>query len=330
MTTPSATYQNPVYGSLPDPMSLAERGVYYAYGTGDRFPIVRSTDLVHWEPAGRAFARRPPWVPATGDWNPWAPSVIRRDAPCPGSASPPCYVMYYTGLGASLSPPANCIGVAVSTSPAGPFADLGVLDTDPPSRDAAGRLIGCGDDGGYSNIDPAPFVDPASGAAYLYLSTGHAACGAWRRTVSVIPLTGDLLHAAGARVPLFAADLPWERGVVEGPWMVTHGGGYYLLYSGGVFTQATYAMGYALASSPTGPFVKPASEPILASTPAVDGPGGGSVITGPRGDDWLVYHGRDTPGGPRTLRIDPLLWDDASEPATVTVRGPTTAPQPLP
>jgi hypothetical protein len=70
--------------------------------------------------------------------------------------------------------------------------------------------------------------------------------------------------------------------------------------------------------------------PILKSTADVIGPGGGSVVTGPHGDDWLVYHGRAVAGGPRTLRFDPLVWNDAADPPTLTVRGPTTSPQPLP
>ena len=78
------------------------------------------------------------------------------------------------GAQRALATDANCIGVAISTSPAGPFTDTGILDTDPPSTDAAGRPIGCGDAAGYSNIDAAPFIDPADGKGYLYLSTGHA------------------------------------------------------------------------------------------------------------------------------------------------------------
>jgi beta-xylosidase len=311
-------------------MGLHDLGDFYTYGTGELFPILHSTDLVHWMQVGTAMSRRPAWVPQTGQWNPWAPSVLRRDGACPGTTSPACYFMYYTGLNESLATDANCIGVAISTSPAGPFTDTGILDTDPPSTDAAGRPIGCGDAAGYSNIDPAPFIDPADGKGYLYLSTGHDPSGAWHRTISVIPLASDLVHAAGPRQPLFSMTQPWERDVVEGPWMTHHRNGYYLLYSGASFADASYAMGYAFASSPTGPFVKPSSEPILKSTADVIGPGGGSVITGPRGDDWLIYHGRATPGGARTLRIDPLVWNDAADPPTLTIHGPTTSPQPRP
>ena len=326
-TTP---YTNPLYGSFPDPMALNDLGDFYSYATGDRFPVLHSTDLVHWTRLGPAMARRPAWVPQTGEWNPWAPSVLRRDGACPGTTSRACYFMYYTGLNTALAVDANCIGVAVSTSPTGPFVDTGILDTDPASTDAAGRPIGCGDAGGYSNIDAAPFIDPADGKAYLYLSTGHAASGAWQRTISVIELEADLIHAAGERQPLFTMTQEWEGDVVEGPWMTRHRDGYYLLYSGGNFTDDTYAMGYAYASSPTGPFVKPMSEPILKSTPDVIGPGGGSVVTGPRGDDWLIYHGRAALGAPRTLRIDPLVWDDDANPPTLTIRGPSISPQPPP
>src|SRR3954454_6596553 len=102
-------------------------------------------------------------------------------------------------------------------------------------------------------------------------------------------------------------------------------------------------MGYATASSPTGPFIKSLTNPILAGKEDVVGPGGGSAVVGPHGGDWLIYTGRSLPGGAptpplgppvaggaRTLRVDPLVWDDTNHPATVTVRGPTTDPQPLP
>ena len=324
------TYQNPVFGGRPDPMGARPSADYYVYATGDFFPIARSNDLVHWTPAGTALTHRPAWVPQTGQWNPWAPSVIERDGPCPGTSSTSCWVMFYTGLNETLEPDVNCLGVAVATGPEGPFTDTGILDTQPASTDSADRPIGCGDEIGHSNIDPAPFVDPSTGRAYLYLSTGRNADHDWQRTLSVIPLSGDLLHAAGARQPLFTMTEPWERDVVEGPWMVHRDARYYLLYSGAGFADASYAMGYAVALSPTGPFVKPDGNPILSSTADVIGPGGGSVVVGPHGGDWLIYHGRAVLGGARTLRIDPLVWADALDPPGLTIRGPTTSPQPVP
>ncbi len=77
----------------------------------------------------------------------------------------------------------HCAAVATATRPTGPFVHRNVIGC----RDATGR--------GY--IDPAPFVD-SDGRAYLYISVDEP-----RHTISVIPLTADLLHAAGVRRVLF-------------------------------------------------------------------------------------------------------------------------------
>ena len=319
-TSAVTTYVNPVYGGLADPMILDDGGTYYAYGTGERFPMARSTDLVHWQSIPPAMTARPTWVPsAPAGWNPWAPSVLHNEPACPGSA---CYVMYYTALNTTLEPDVNCIGVAIAASPAGPFTDTGMLDTEPSARDAAGRPIGCGDDAGHSNIDAAPFVDAATGKANLYFSTGREPSRAWRRTISVVELTADRLKAAGPRRPLFTYTQPWEGDVVEGPWMVRRDETYYLFYSGGTFTNATYGLGYAYGASPSGPFVKDVQ--LLGHDPARDRPRECSSLIG---DDLAVYHARAVPEAARTMRIDPVLW---GEPPKVTVGGPTTGPQPRP
>ncbi|HTE59957.1 MAG TPA: family 43 glycosylhydrolase, partial [Solirubrobacteraceae bacterium] len=219
------TYENPVAGSVADPAVVDAGDGYYLYATGDLLPIWRSPDLVHWTNVGTAFTERPAWTVRSGDWHPWAPAVVRRPAP-------PCFVLYYTALHGTLTPRPHCVGVAVSSVPAGPFTDLGPLS----SADGAGGCpIGCGDDAGYGNIDPAPFVD-ADGRAYLYVSTDRRCdgpgAGVLEPTISVIPLSDDLLHAAGPRTPLLKGDGGWElsRGVplVEGPWMERRGTRYHL------------------------------------------------------------------------------------------------------
>jgi hypothetical protein len=337
---PEGTYQNPVFASpgAPDPGVLdvgSAHSDYLVFSTGNRFPILRSPDLVNWTPAGTALRARPEWAVSPGDWNPWAPSVIERDGPCPGSSGPRCFVLFHVSLHGTLEPPTNCIGVAVSPQPEGPYRELGPLTFTGGGVDASGRPPGCGDDGGYSNIDPAPFVD-GDGQAYLYLSTGRrceapapgGACP-WDRTISVIPLAADLLTASGPRLPLFEAESAgWEVGsfgpVVENPWPVKSGSTYVLLYSGGAYTRA-YGMGYATSSSPTGPFVKSAGNPILAEAAGVLSPGGGMLATGPRGGSWLVYHGRrGSYSSPRELRIDRVRFPTGS---TVAVDGPTSSPQ---
>jgi len=341
MAAPAVSYSNPVFGAyFPDPGALRDSPTdYYAYSTGGGFGILKSADLVNWQQIGQAFSRRPSWVVQSGDWHPWAPSVLRSPKSCPGTTSPGCYFMYYGGLSAQHTPETDCVGVAWSLTPSGPFTDLGPLQAKDGKKDLAGRPLGCGDAGGYGNIDAAPFVD-SDGSVYLYLSTMRrcrqpttGTCP-YEPIVSVIPLASTPTRAKAARKPLFGATAnSWEQQPgyapqVEAPWMEKRGSTYYLFYSGGYY-GARYGMGYATASTATGgstysAFAKSALNPILKETSAVLSPGGGSVTLGPDGGSWLVYHGRvGDYAQPRTLRIDPLYWSGSS----VSTPGPTTGPQ---
>ena|SRR5438094_85084 len=75
-----AFYVNPVYDQpFPDPIVLKVGHDFYAYGTvisyqpgASLFPILHSTDLVHWHYVMDALPRQPLW--GYDDW--WAPSVL--------------------------------------------------------------------------------------------------------------------------------------------------------------------------------------------------------------------------------------------------------------
>ncbi|MDQ2739744.1 MAG: family 43 glycosylhydrolase [Actinomycetota bacterium] len=347
--TTGGYYENPVYSSesVPDPFVLDNNELhsdYWAFGTGSLFAVVSSPDLVHWTAQGTAMTTRPSWVVSSGSWHPWAPSVIQSDQACPGASSGGCYIMYYVGLSEQFD--VNCIGVATSPTPGGPYIDQGPLgsadslESTGSSATGPGMPVGCGDDAGEGNIDPSPFID-ASGQAYLYVSTDRScsvgSCGI-QSTISVIPLANDRLQASGPRVALFAGDAgTWEAAgvrtpTVEGPFMELHNGTYYLFYSGGSW-QAAYGMGYATAPNPTGPFTKSSANPILVQTPTVVGPGGGdALVTGPHGGSWLLYAARNsTANAPRTLRLDPFYWRPAvtaDAPDVPVIAGPTSTLQP--
>ena len=339
--TTSGAYQNPVFSAaaFPDPFVLDNgdgHADYWAFGTGDLFPVLHSADLVHWTAAGTAMTARPAWAVTSGDWHPWAPSVVQSSAPCPGAASGGCYVMYYVGLSEQLK--VNCIGVATASSPGGPYTDQGPLDLSDSSGPSTTPL-GCGDANGQGNIDPSPFID-SSGQPYLYVSSDFACTGgtcSLQPTISVIPLTADFLHASGGRMALFSGDRgTWEQAglgtaTVEGPMVELHNGTYYLFYSGGSW-RGQYAMGYATSTSPVGPFTKSPSNPILSGTPTALSPGGGDrLVTGPQGGLWMVYAGRGTSySDPRTLRLDPFAWQPAPSPGAPDVpviQGPSSTPQ---
>src|SRR5689334_6077337 len=107
-------YQNPVWPhSFPDPFVLKLGGEYWGYCTGIQpdgrcFGILRSRDLIHWEPAP-AGAMEP--LPG-GHTCYWAPEVT-----CDAGTF---YLYYSVGNEERME-----IRVAVSSHPAGPFVDSG-------------------------------------------------------------------------------------------------------------------------------------------------------------------------------------------------------------
>lgn len=289
------SYKNPVFKKdFPDPMVLRVNGhSYYAYGTTTGwelgyFPILHSRDLVHWKYVGDMFKMPPRW----SDNDFWAPDVVRG----PHGK----YYGFYTGHWG-----AHCIAVAVASKPTGPFVQK--------------RVIGCGGVTGNGYIDPDVFLD--KGKAYLYVSVDSP-----QHNITVIPLTKDLLHQNGEPTALFGISQAWEHGenysTVEGPFIVKRESTYYLFYSGNDW-NGNYSMGVATSSSPLGPFTKCTCNPILHGDAKVHGPGGGSVVKGPDGYLWMVYHAWPGvegygPGGIRNMRIDPIQWNGAQPLVPVT------------
>jgi len=289
--TGRVAYFNPVFGRIfPDPSVLRVGREYYAYATTpgkDRrklFPILRSRNLIHWREAGFAFDSPPSWGYAR--W--WAPSVMRHRGR---------YYMFYSGH--ARRPNKMCVAVATASSPLGPFRHR--------------ARLACAGAGG--SIDPAPAR--VGKDVYLYFARTSATCKRvpGRCLIVGMKLSDDLLRARGRPTPLVGIDHAWERSgekaAVENPALVIRGGQYYLLYSGGDW-QHSYGMGYAVSRSPLGPFVKPESRPFLRGRRGLYGPGGGSAVSGPRGDLWLVYHARRQDFGypadrRRSLHLDRLL-----------------------
>ena len=227
----------------------------------DKFPLRRSTDLLHWsEPFGHVFPRglTPRW--AVEDF--WAPEihVLAGGLIC-----------YFTARHTSGK---RAVGVATATSIDGPWQDLGaplVLD------EAAGW------------IDAHLFEDPTDGALWLYYKGDFNGLKPKRPTPIVARrLAPDGLAFAGDPVTVLVNDLPWEGTVVEGPWVVLREGRYYLFYAAHAYDRADYCTGVARSDAPTGPFEK-LGRP-MTSHDGWSGPGHGCLVVGPDGTDWFVYH----------------------------------------
>ncbi len=92
---------------------------------------------------------------------------------------------------------------------------------------------------------------------------------------------------------------------------VFRGGTYYLPYSGSGASTLDYAVGYAVADSPLGPFRKHPGNPIVHRGNGVFGPGHGSVVADAAGRLWHVYHQQKdgTRKWNRFICIDPLWFD---------------------
>jgi beta-xylosidase len=107
---------------------------------------------------------------------------------------------------------------------------------------------------------------------------------------------------------------------------------YYIMYSANHFGGQYYAIGYATATSPLGPFRKAANNPILEKNSdkggSVTGTGHNSITYSPDGKEmFCVYHGRTAKtGDERVVFIDRMRVKNGR----ITIDGPTTSPQKLP
>lgn len=304
------SYDNPVFDAdFPDPHVMRVDETYYAYSTNTggflNIPILRSPDLVNWERAADGLPALPSWA-APNYGNIWAPGVIEV-----GDG----FVLYYVGRDKASDK--QCIGAAASETPDGAFRD----ESDEPFICQAAL-------GG--SIDAYPFRDE-DGSLWLFWKNDGNCCG-YPVGIWVQRLSDDGLRLRGEPVELIRQDQAWEIPLIENPAVVNHDDTYYLFYSANWWESRSYAVGYAVCDSVTGPCTKPQNGPIFEATDEARGPGGQSLVTDTDGNLWMAYHaweGRNIgyPAGKRSLRIDPVTFDPAGVPV---ITGPTVDPQPLP
>lgn len=277
---------NPIVdANFPDPAILqAPDGYYYVYATQgeadgkmQNIQVVRSRDLQAWERLGDALPQKPAWASQTQDF--WAPHVALHDGR---------YFLYYSAkpdVALVDKKSGLCLAVATAVRPQGPFTDMG-------------HPLECGD--GFINIDPMAFDDPATGRRLLYWGSGFG-------PIKVRELAADRISfLPGSKavdlVDIIKDDSPqnYQR-LVEGAWVVEHGGYYYLFYSGDncCGRNAHYAVMVARSKSATGPFRTLADETgsansvILQADSRWIAPGHNSVIKDSNGRYLTLYHAVD-------------------------------------
>jgi beta-xylosidase len=294
-------WQNPVVADdFPDPSATRVDGVYWAAATSTArspgFPLLRSTDMLHWAVAGSIFPRAPGW--ATDSL--WAPELVVDAAGV---------LVYYTARrrGGGL-----CVAVASASSPAGPYRDHGPLVCQ-----RAG------------SIDPAQVRD-AAGRPYLVWKEDGNAVGRPSR-IWIRPLRRDGLALVGRRRELLRNASRWEGSVVEAPEIVAHGGWLYLFYSGNTYGPAPncrYAVGVARSRSALGPWERNPANPIVRSNRTWRCPGHATAVSDSAGRLFLLYHAYRAGGdllAPRLLLMDVVTWGRDGWPTVNGGRGPSVA-----
>jgi xylan 1,4-beta-xylosidase len=273
-------YANPVLqGDYPDPSVIRDGKDYWAVVTSGGwrppFTILHSSDLVNWQVAGAVMRKPPAW--ARGQF--WAPEIRKVGGR---------YLVYYSAHKRKRS---RCVAVATGRSPLGFFRDRGPLACSRPGA-----------------IDPLPTWDQR-GRPYLLWKVDGAPS---HRPTPIVaaPLADGGLRVAGRPRELIRNDARWEGGGIEAPALARHAGKLYLFYSGGACcgAQCSYQLGVARSSSLLGPWEKH-DGPVLRGSGAFRCPGHATIVDGPSGSQYLLYHAYG-PGSAlgRQVLLDRLEW----------------------
>lgn len=252
-------------GNFADPFVLITGSTAYAYASnisGANIPVGEiNTATQVGQLLGDALPNLPSW---TSPGYVWAPSVYDR-----GDGT---FVMYYNTVYGY--PGHQCVSVATSSNPAGPFVDNSSAPFVCPLN------LGGAIDASMIKVNGSPYL--------IYKSDGN--CCNLPTTIFSQPLTSDLLNTTGTPTALIKNDQSWEADVVEAPEMIQIGNQLWLFYSGNDWNTANYGIGYAKCSSITGPCTKPSSAPLTSSTPDAVGTGGQTfIVQGTKAG--MAYHG---------------------------------------
>ena len=295
---PDASYSNPALaGDYPDPSVIRVGRDYWATATssqwGPEFPLMRSRDLVNWNVVGAVFQRRPEW----SNGNYWAPEIAEWRGR---------FFVYYVG---QKKDGPLCVAVATAPRPDGPYTDHGPMV--------------CQDAG---SIDAMPITDERGERYLAWKEDGNS-----RNQPTPIwaqKLSPDGTKLVGERKELMRNDSPWEAQLVEGPFIMRRGDWFFMFYSGNACCgrECKYAMGVARSRKLLGPWEKNPANPILKGNDLWKCPGHGSIVPGPQGRDFLLYHAyhpKDFVYVGRQALLDEVRWGADGWPTINEGKGPS-------
>lgn len=298
-----------VMPGLADPFVFQHGDTYYLYGTASGpntgIPVYTSKDLVNWsERAGArdgfALHKDDVW----GDRGFWSPEVFYADG------------KFYMILTVE-----EHLVVATSDSPLGPFTQKEKRPLTPGVKEIGQKIL------------------KENGKTYIFWSRFDNA-----NVIFGAELADDLQSIKeDTVVRLIDAEEDWEHTennpnanwpVAEAPLVVKHEGLYYMFYTTNHFRSPDYAVGYATATKPLGPYKKYQKNPILKPDDKLQGTGTSSIVKAPNGDFYMFYHAHHSPGkvSPRKTVMDKIEFIDQPDGLAdvVKMHGPTTTEQVVP
>ncbi|MGC4100795.1 glycoside hydrolase family 43 protein [Ferruginibacter sp.] len=283
----TATSGNPVLkGWYADPEAAIFNNQYWIYPTfSDKynkqvfFDAFSSKDLVHWDTHHRILdTAAVKWAHRAM----WAPAIVQKDKK---------YYFFFAANDIQNDNEKGGIGVAVADKPEGPF------------KDYLGKPLIDKFYNGAQPIDQFVFKDKDGQYYIIY--------GGWQHC-NIAKLKSDFT----AVIPFSDGTMYKEitpKGYVEGPMMFIRNNKYYFMWSEGGWTGPDYAVAYAIADSPFGPFER-VGRVLQQDSAIATGAGHHSVMHNAKKDVWyIVYHRRplgETAANNRATCIEQMYFDD--------------------
>ena len=310
--SPQAIHLTGDYAMTHDPSIARENGTYYVFATGfapggGQLAVRCSKNLSDWKLCGHVFDRIPDWIqkisPRTREL--WAPDISYFHG---------LYHLYYAYSAFGVNTSGIALATNVTLDPASPayhWKDEGLVLASSAADD-------------FNAIDPNIVLDEKGRP---WLSFGSFWNGIKMRRIDA--RTGKVdpahpkLYALAARVKPADADpaapgLPPDWQAIEAPFVVRHGGYYYLFVSFDLCcrgVKSTYRIMVGRTTHVTGPYLDASGKPMLqgGGTELLTanrrwlGPGGESILQRPEGD-LIVFHAYDAKTGKPALQISTLTW----------------------
>lgn len=286
----ASAQNNEIY--FADPTVWVEDGKYYMTGTNGNGPkgfvLLESEDLQHWRTNDGSDSHMilTPEMDVFGTDMFWAPQIYKDNG------------FYYLTYSANEQ-----TALAKSKSVYGPY--VGVTSMKSPI------------DKTEKNIDSFIFKDGEK--YYLYHVRFNHGNYIW---VAELDMDNGVIKPETLKKCIDYTE-SWEKTdnniwdpIMEGPTVIKMDGLYYMFYSANHFQNQDYAVGYATAQSPMGPWTKSKKNPIIhRSIVGENGSGHGDFFMGLDGQPYYVYHVHcsDTTVAPRRTRIVPLKIENNEE-----------------